>query len=180
MKKLALSVTALALGALGVAAVYTPGAPARVLDSHQTITVITDQSRAPVDYDWPSGAEVPVLRPFYMDGANWNPGHRGVDLALDAGQSVYAAADGTVIYSGWLNDRQLVSIEHADGIRTTYEPLIPAVRRGQDVTRGEVIGYVDGTHCAPLPCLHWGAKRGSSDYIDPLTLLQRAPIRLLE
>lgn len=136
--------------------------------------------QAGVDYDWPSGAEVPILREFSVGPANWNAGHRGVDLALAAGQPVYAAADGTVIYSGQLNDRDVVSIEHADGIRTTYEPIVPAVSRGDSVRQGAVIGHVDGTHCSPFSCLHWGAKRGSDDYLDPLSLLTTAPIRLYE
>lgn len=132
-----------------------------------------------VEYAWPSGAEVPVLRPFAPGPNNWDAGHRGVDLAIAAGQPVYAAASGRVIYAGKLNDRDLVSIGHADGIRTTYEPLSPAVTRGDTVTRGQLIGHLTGEHCAPSSCLHWGAKRATSDYLDPLSLLW-GPIMLVE
>lgn len=131
-------------------------------------------------YSWPSGQEVPVLRAFSPGRANWNAGHRGVDLALAEGDSVYAAGDGTIIFAGKLNDRMLVSIQHSDGIRTTYEPIIPAVERNQQVVSGQLIGTVDGTHCAPFSCLHWGAKVGADGYINPLSLLTLELIRLYE
>lgn len=133
-----------------------------------------------LDYQWPSGHEVEVLRPFAPGAANWNAGHRGVDLAMNAGDLVYAAGAGTVIYSGALNDRSLVSIQHGDGIRTTYEPVVPMVAQGQEVAAGELIATVDGTHCNPRSCLHWGAKSGSKSYINPLSLLELPVIRLYE
>lgn len=184
MKKLSLAIACGALATAGLVATALPSesepAVAPHQDMHVSISTSVGQSHASIDYDWPSGEEVPVLREFSVGPANWTVGHRGVDLALAAGHPVRASADGTTIYAGRLNDRELVSIEHADGIRTTYEPIVPTVRRGQSVVRGEIIGHVDGTHCAPFSCLHWGAKRGSDGYLDPLSLLVTAPIRLYE
>ncbi|QJC21554.1 M23 family metallopeptidase [Arcanobacterium buesumense] len=130
-------------------------------------------------FDWPSGHPVKILREFSIGQFNWNPGHRGVDLDLEAGAPVYAPADGIIRYAGPLNDRQVISLEHQDGIRTTFEPVIPMVIKGQHVRRHDVIGTVDGTHCAPRSCLHWGAKRGKDRYINPLSLLE-GPIVLLD
>lgn len=184
MKKLSLAIACGALGAAGLVATPPPSDTEPTLASHQDVHVSISESvgqnHVSIDYDWPSGVEVPVLREFAVGPTNWTVGHRGVDLALAAGQAVRASADGTTIYAGRLNDRELVSIEHADGIRTTYEPIVPTVTRGQTVVRGEIIGHVEGTHCAPFSCLHWGAKRGSDDYLDPLSLLLTAPIRLYE
>ncbi|MFP7695917.1 M23 family metallopeptidase [Trueperella sp. LYQ143] len=129
-------------------------------------------------YMWPSGHPVAVLRPFRPGQHVWDRGHRGVDLALNAGDPIYAAADGIVIYAGEINDRSVISIEHPDGIRTTYEPVEIHVKRGQQVIRGQQIGVVTGTHCAPSSCLHWGAKRGAREYINPLSLLADQRIRL--
>lgn len=172
MKKILLALSLVSVG--GALALSVPSSvPAAV--SPPTITVPTVH----VHYGWPSGAQVDVLRPFAPGAQNWLSGHRGVDLAIAAGQPVFAAADGRVIYAGMLNDRELVSIEHADGIRTTYEPITPTVGRGDVVSRGDLIGHVAGKHCFPQSCLHWGAKRGRDGYIDPLSLL-RAPIRLYE
>lgn len=135
--------------------------------------------RTPVSYGWPSGSAVPILRAFDVGEHNWLPGHRGVDLAMAVDDPVLAAADGTVMYAGKLNDRELVSIEHDDGVRTTYEPISPVVKKGQAVTRGEIIGHVADDHCVISSCLHWGAKKGSDTYINPLSLLG-GPIRLIE
>ncbi|WP_300047257.1 M23 family metallopeptidase [Trueperella sp.] len=116
MKKIIVALSLVSLG--GALTLGEPSSP----------EVVAPAIPASVEYSWPSGVEVPVLRPFAPGAQNWNAGHRGVDLALGAGQPVYAAADGRVIYAGTLNDRELVSIEHADGIRTTYEPVSPRRR----------------------------------------------------
>jgi murein DD-endopeptidase MepM/ murein hydrolase activator NlpD len=74
----------------------------------------------------------------------------------------------------------VVSVDHADGLRTTYEPVTPAVVAGQAVRAGEVIGTLDAGHpgCPLTACLHWGLRRGEV-YLDPLALVGRARVRLL-
>ena len=146
-----------------------------------TRLVVKDISHASQKYVWPTGAVSTVLRKYAPGENNWNPGHRGVDLALGYGQAVYAAGSGTVIYAGKINNREVISIEDSSGIRTTYEPVHPYVHKGQSVEKGEQIGTINAYHCPhQTPCLHWGAKRGSSGYINPLWLLQMPTIRLLE
>lgn len=134
-----------------------------------------------VVYGWPSGGVVEVVRGFVAPPEVWAAGHRGVDLAMADGSPVRAAADGVVAFAGMVAGRGVVSIDHADGVRTTYEPVTPVVRRGTSVTGGEVIGRLSGPgHCDPATCLHWGARRGSDHYLDPLTLLEEeVVIRLL-
>lgn len=127
------------------------------------------------DYVLPVDHEI-VLRDFdYLD-ANWLPGHRGVDLAGTEGAPVRAARSGTVVYAGFLVDRSVISIEHDDGLRTTYLPVIPTVSAGDRVSTGQEIGVLDGAHCMTA-CLHWGAKRGDQ-YYDPMALLYGAQVRL--
>lgn len=134
-----------------------------------------------VTYGWPTGAAVEVLRGFTAPPEPWAAGHRGVDLALTDGAPVRAAADGVVAFAGMVAGRGVVSIDHDDGVRTTYEPLTPVVGRGTPVVGGQVIGQLSGPgHCEPATCLHWGARRGRDDYLDPLTLLEdEVVIRLL-
>ncbi|PFG19318.1 murein hydrolase activator EnvC family protein [Serinibacter salmoneus] len=134
-----------------------------------------------VRYDWPVAQPV-VLRAFDPPDQPWLPGHRGVDLALAAGEPVRAAADGVVAFAGPVAGRTVVSIDHADGVRTTYEPLAAIVSTGESVQRGAVIGLLSPVerpgHAADSG-LHWGARLGS-DYLDPLSLVQPVAIRLLE
>lgn len=133
--------------------------------------------------DWPLRPRPAVVRVFDAPSPNWQRGHRGVDLAGTPGQSVYAAGAGTVVFAGELAGRPLVSIAHPGGLRTSYEPVQPGVRRGQTVSSRSVIGELVAGHpgCAASACLHWGAMWGAAaraDYVDPLGLLASTPIRL--
>jgi murein DD-endopeptidase MepM/ murein hydrolase activator NlpD len=132
---------------------------------------------------WPLRPAPTVTRVFDAPAPDWQPGHRGVDLAGTAGQPVYAAGDATVVYAGTLAGRPLVSLAHPGGLHTSYEPVRAAVRVGQRVAAGVVIGELLAGHsgCPAAACLHWGAMWGSAsraDYVDPLGLLQSTPIRL--
>ncbi|AKE41473.1 membrane metalloendopeptidase protein [Corynebacterium kutscheri] len=118
-----------------------------------------------------------VLRGFNKPERNWLPGHRGVDLALAIGSQVFAAEDGTVAFAGMVAGIPVVSIDHADGIRTTYQPVHALVTAGDKVSEGQVIGTLshptDG-----YPGLHWGARTGKDEYLNPLSLLDFPIIRL--
>ncbi len=117
-------------------------------------------------------------RPFVAPAGPYGPGHRGVDLRAPAGTSVRSSGDGVVAYAGRLAGRGVVTVRHAGGLRTTYEPVLALVAAGDRVHAGDVLGTLepDG-HCAPRACLHWGALRGQT-YLDPLTLLH-PQVRLL-
>ncbi|GAA4218207.1 murein DD-endopeptidase MepM/ murein hydrolase activator NlpD [Streptosporangium album] len=136
-------------------------------------------SEPPVRWDWPLTGRPRVLRGFAPPARPWLAGHRGVDLAATPGEQVRAAGAGTVGYAGPLAERGVVSVLHTGGLRTTYLPLQPTVRRGQRVERGEVIGVVQDVpgHC-PAACVHWGLLRDRL-YLDPLLLLGRGQVRLL-
>ena len=86
-------------------------------------------------------------------------------------------------FAGELAGRPVVSVAHPGGLRTTYEPVRAAVRAGQLVDAGAVIGELMAGHdgCAAAACLHWGAMWGPAsraDYVDPLGLVVTTPIRL--
>lgn len=113
-----------------------------------------------------------VTRPFEPPAHAYGPGHRGVDLAGAPGAPVLAAGDGVVAFAGMVAGRPVVSIDHAEGLRTTYEPVDPAVGAGQRVASGAPIGTLVPGHggCPVEACLHWGVRR-DEDYLDPLLLL---------
>lgn len=118
-----------------------------------------------------------VLRGFEAPEQKWSPGHRGVDMALAVGSPVVAAEDGVVAFVGTVAGKPVVSISHADGVRTTYQPVHGAVKQGQEVREGQVIGRL-GNPVDGYPGLHWGALIAKDTYIDPLTLLDMPVIRL--
>ncbi|WP_433326710.1 M23 family metallopeptidase [Spirillospora sp. CA-294931] len=118
-----------------------------------------------------------MVRPFSPPSQPWGAGHRGIDLAANPGQPVYAAGPGRVSYAARLAGRGVVAITHG-ALRTTYLPVHPTVRPGLDVKTGARIGTVEASapHCLQ-PCLHWGLRQGAT-YLDPLALV-RPRVRLL-
>jgi murein DD-endopeptidase MepM/ murein hydrolase activator NlpD len=122
-----------------------------------------------------------VLTPFRAPEHVFGPGHRGVDLAGAAGQQVVAARAGTVVFSGMVADRGVVSVQHDDGLRTTYEPVRPTIPAGTVVRAGDVVGLLEPGHpgCPAATCLHWGLRRDRTEYLDPLVLLRPARVRLM-
>ncbi|WP_083951605.1 M23 family metallopeptidase [Actinomadura rubrobrunea] len=150
----------------------TPALPRRPPPTRSTPPALSGHWR------WPLGPPAPrVVRLFSAPASPWGAGHRGVDLAAEPGQPVYAAAAGRVSYAGRLAGRGIVAVTHG-ALRTTYLPVRPAVDRGRQVGAGTLIGTVETTwqHCA-VTCLHWGLIRGSL-YLDPLRLV-RPNVRLL-
>ena len=82
--------------------------------------------------------------------------HKGMDIAADSGTDIYAADGGTVIDAGW-NDGgygNYVIIDHGGNWKTLYGHMSDlAVKQGDTVTQGQIIGYVGntgysfGNHC---------------------------------
>jgi murein DD-endopeptidase MepM/ murein hydrolase activator NlpD len=128
----------------------------------------------------PMDGGLDVTRSFEPPPGPYGAGHRGVDLAGAPGSPVRAAGDGVVVFAGMVAGRPVVSIDHAGGLRTTYEPVHPSVAAGQQVARGSPIGTLVPGHagCPRDACLHWGLRRGST-YLDPMLLLRPVRVRLL-
>lgn len=128
-------------------------------------------------------AQALVTRPLDIPEKNWQPGYRVVDLRAVPGAEVLASFHGTVAFSGVVAGTPVVSIEHPGGIRTTYEPVIAEVKKGQKVTRGQRIGRLANREQLPETArkphgLSWGARRGDA-YFDPFDLLGMVRVRLL-
>lgn len=117
-----------------------------------------------------------VLRAFDKPAQNWLPGHRGVDLALAVGAPVLAAGAGVVVFSGQVAGTPTLSIDHLDGIRTTYQPVFSLVTQGEEVLAGQEVGRL-ANPTDHWPGLQWGARRGG-EYLNPLSLLEQVVIRL--
>ena len=121
-----------------------------------------------------------MASPFQAPEHAYGPGHRGADLLGSIGQAVLAARAGVVVFAGPVGGRGVVSVDHDDGLRTTYEPVQPTVRAGTAVAAGAVLGVLQPGHrtCTPA-CLHWGVRRDRLEYLDPLVLLRPTRVRLL-
>jgi murein DD-endopeptidase MepM/ murein hydrolase activator NlpD len=144
------------------------------------VTAAAQTARADAQIHPPLPAPLAVVRSFAPPLQPWAAGNRGVDLAAHTGEKVSAATSGVVLYAGLLAGRGVISIRDG-GLRTTYEPVDPVVRSGDNVVAGQLIGYVSPAADAcgpPGSCLHWGALQ-SDRYIDPMGLLRTPRVRLL-
>lgn len=121
---------------------------------------------------WPLSPLPAVQRRFDGPPAPWAPGHRGVDLQASPRQPVLAPAAGTVVFSGIVVDRGVITIDHGNGLRSSFEPVMNSLPLGSVVSKSQQIAVLgNGTHC-PSACLHWGVRRDSL-YVDPLGFLSR-------
>ncbi len=84
--------------------------------------------------------------------------HSGIDFAAPIGTPIYAAADGVIdnIEVSFTGYGKKVEIDHGFGYRTRYAHMHGfAVRNGQRVKRGELIGFVGDTGLSTAPHLHY-------------------------
>jgi murein DD-endopeptidase MepM/ murein hydrolase activator NlpD len=103
--------------------------------------------------------------------------HTGTDFGVPTGTSVRAAADGEVLqvlYSGAYGRRIVVDHGRVGGayLVTTYNHLNRfAVRPGQKVTRGQILGYSGSTGWSTGPHLHFEVL-ANGRFVDPMTVLR--------
>lgn len=88
--------------------------------------------------------------------------HAGQDYRASYGTPIVAVTDGTVTSAGRAGGCGIaVKLRHGGGIDTRYCHMSRmAVRRGQQVRRGQVIGYVGSTGLSTGPHLHYEMYRG--------------------
>jgi murein DD-endopeptidase MepM/ murein hydrolase activator NlpD len=100
--------------------------------------------------------------------------HPGLDISADYGQPVLATADGSVQSAGPNGSYgNMVVLDHQFGILTKYGHLSRiAVSAGQDVKRGDVIGYVGSTGRSTAAHLHYEIWMNGR-LTNPMTLLAK-------
>lgn len=84
--------------------------------------------------------------------------HTGIDFAAAIGTPIYATADGNIdkLHVSFSGYGKMLEIDHGFGYRTRYAHMHGfAVRQGQKVKRGDLIGYVGDTGLSTAPHLHY-------------------------
>jgi hypothetical protein len=96
------------------------------------------------------------IDPFNGEGAF----HSGVDIGSNFGHPVIAPADGVVTFADFLGGYgKAIMLDHGHGISTRYGHLSGfAVAPGQQVHRGDVIGYVGLSGRSTGPHLHYEVR----------------------
>jgi murein DD-endopeptidase MepM/ murein hydrolase activator NlpD len=99
--------------------------------------------------------------------------HSGIDISASSGTPIRATADGVVSYSGWtLHSGYVVILEHGFNFSTVYAHNNKnTVRVGQEMKRGDLLGYVGSTGQSTGPHVHYEIwEKGKN--VNPQKFLQ--------
>ena len=108
----------------------------------------------------------PVLKVYRM--------HNGIDLAIAQGTPIYATRAGKVTRTAYQagGAGNYVSINHLDGFASIYMHMTHyVVSAGQEVSAGQLIGYVGSTGLSTGPHLHFGISYAGT-YVNPLAYIR--------
>lgn len=100
--------------------------------------------------------------------------HHGMDFGARRGTPLLAVYDGKVSFSGRLGGYgNVVKIKHPRGYESLYaHQSRRKVRRGQQVKKGQIIGYVGSTGRSTGPHLHFGLKKNGR-WVNPAKYLKK-------
>lgn len=146
-----------------------PGAnAARIGSAIRSERLVSDDGRLMRAFSWPVSGRISSRY-----GPRWGRMHYGIDIAVNTGTPVKAAARGRVSFAGWNGGYgYLVIIDHGNNIETRYAHLSRiAVQVGQYVSRGSVIAYSGNTGNSTGPHLHFEI-RYKGQAVNPLNYLQ--------
>ena len=105
--------------------------------------------------------------------SHWAHCHTGLDFAAPEGTPIHAVADGTVTemgLAGAYGNRTIVTLEDGTELWFCHQSAY-AVRPGQKVTAGQVIGAVGSTGNTTGPHVHVEVRPGAGDPVDPYTAM---------
>ena len=135
----------------------------------ETVVKAAEPSGAMPSFRWPVRGRLIAGFGSKHDGTQ----NDGINLAVPEGTPIKAADDGVVVYAG--NELKgygnLVLIQHTNGFVTAYAHASELmVKRGDTVTRGQVIAHAGQTGNVTSPQLHFEIRKGSTP-VDPTQYL---------
>jgi murein DD-endopeptidase MepM/ murein hydrolase activator NlpD len=98
----------------------------------------------------------------------------GINVSVPEGTPIKAAEDGVVAYAGseLKGYGNLVLVRHSNGFVTAYAHASElAVKKGETIKRGQVIGKAGATGNVNAPQLHFEVRKGATP-VDPMQYLQ--------
>ena len=125
-------------------------------------------------YRWPLDAG--IISSEY--GERWGKMHKGLDLAADAGEPVYAVAAGEVIYAGdgLRGYGKVVIMRHDRRFSSLYAHNSELkVKQGDQVQQGDLIALLGNTGHSTGPHVHFEMRDGDTA-INPHTLLPKGKL----
>jgi murein DD-endopeptidase MepM/ murein hydrolase activator NlpD len=104
--------------------------------------------------------------------------HHGTDFGARRGTPLLAVNKGRVSFAGWMGGYgKVVKIKHPGGYESLYAHQSRIrVKRGQRVSKGDIIGYVGSTGRSTGPHLHFGLMKNGR-WINPMKVLRKKSIK---
>jgi murein DD-endopeptidase MepM/ murein hydrolase activator NlpD len=112
--------------------------------------------------------------PFLGEGAF----HTGVDISAPTGTPIHATADGIVIQAEMVAGGygRLVRVDHGGGVQTYYAHMSKInVHVGQEIRKGDLVGFVGSTGRVTAPHLHYEVRMGGAP-VNPYRYLAGASV----
>jgi murein DD-endopeptidase MepM/ murein hydrolase activator NlpD len=122
-----------------------------------------------IGFSWPAAGK---LTSRY--GRRWGRMHKGIDIAGPVGTPINAAADGTVVISGWHSGGygNLVEVRHNDGTITRYAHNSRlSVSAGQVVRQGQQLAEMGSTGHSTGSHLHFEIRPSGGSAVNPIAHL---------
>lgn len=134
----------------------------------KTYKKTTSTQNTSSNFIWPASGD--ITSKF---GSRWGSKHTGIDIAVETGTSVKAAAAGKVIFSGWKgNYGNLIIVDNGNGYKTYYahnSKLLAEV--GQSVDKGTIVSLSGSTGNSTGPHLHFEIRQ-NDEPVNPLSFLK--------
>ena len=127
---------------------------------------------AEIRFRRPSSA--PVLDPFRLSDGKYGAGNRGIEYDTGEFDRIVAAARGTVVFSGPVARSLFVTVDHGNGLVSSYGFVGHIlVREGQGVAGGDLVALAAGP-------FHFSVRL-HGEYVDPEPLFgsRRVIVRLV-
>lgn len=123
----------------------------------------------PGRFMWPVPSSRRISSSFGQRGSKH---HDGIDIPASRGANVIASDDGKVAYSGRMRGYgNIVVIKHSGGYHTVYaHNQKNFARKGQKVSKGEVIALVGSTGRSSGPHVHFEIRKNNRSR-NPATYL---------
>lgn len=118
-----------------------------------------------------------ITTAYKKAGKMWSKGyHTGVDFAVPVGTDVFAVADGKIENANWGKSYGSQAVQSVAGGFVIYAHLSSvAVKAGQTVTKGQLIGKSGNTGNSSGPHLHFEMRNNirwsAGQDIDPAGIL---------
>lgn len=137
------------------------------LESRLDVAELNSAVRVAILKSLPNGAPVKNARQSSQFGVRIHPVtgtkrlHRGLDFAVNIGTPIYAPADGVVatVRPNNKGSGNFLRLQHSFGFTSSYSHLKKfAVRSGDFVSKGDLIGYSGNSGLSSGPHLHYEVR----------------------